>query len=147
MPIAANLNSAGELVPPTGYPVRLLAARHKTLEGIISPWVSSVSATVQAEKGTANAYMALFTMPTTSGGTDGAEVANTRSTIRGLTSTQQTITVTVPTTVAPACYVVRLWCDSITGTNADTISRDGSTATSSEPTIPVAVKVSSMSVA
>jgi len=146
MPIAANLNSAGVLVPPEGFPVRLLAARHTTLEGIISQWVASVSATVKTEKGTANAYMALFTMPTTSGGQDGAEVTGTRVTVAGLTTVAQTLTVTVPKTVAPAAYTVRLCVDSITGANADTISRDGSTATAYEPTIPVAVVVTSMTV-
>ncbi len=142
------MNSAGVLCPPGGYPVRLLAARDNTLQGVISRWVATVSATVATEKGTANAHMALYTMPTASGGGDGALIAGTQVDYVGLTSVSQMLTVTVPTSgVAPACYVVRLWVDSINGANPDTVSRDGLTAVANEPTVPVAMVVSSLSVA
>lgn len=138
-----NLNPGGLFSVPGGFPLRLLAARDAMLSGVITSAVSSVSATVQTESGTANAYLALYTMPTTSNGSDNAQVAVT--TVSGLTSTAQTMTVAVPSN-AQACYVVRLWVDTVTGSTADTISRDGSTATTAEPTIPGAVKVTSVSV-
>lgn len=143
MAINMNLSANSVYTVPGGYPVRLLPAWDSMLSGVAPKTATSVSATVATESGTANAYLALYTMPTTSGGNDGAQVAI--ASIIGLTATAQTMTVSVPSG-APTCYVVRIWVDTITGSNADTISRDGSTATSAEPRIPVAVKVSSVSV-
>lgn len=145
MSINANLNAGATFTVPGGYPIRLLSAWDSMLTGVIPQTVASVSAVVQTELGTASAHLAIYTMPATVGAADGAAVAQTDLT--GLTSVAQTITVTVPTTVTPACYVVRLWVDAVTGSNAETVSRDGVTAVANEPRVPVAVKVTSMTVA
>lgn len=141
MALAAN----GNMLVANGYPVRLLPALESMMQGVIPKGIASVSAVVATESGTANAHIGLFAMPTTSGGNDNAVIAQTD--ILGLTSSQQTMTVAIPTTALPACYVVRVWVDSITGSNAETIKRDGSTATNLEPNVPVAVVVSSVTVA
>ncbi len=137
-----NLNAAGTFSVCGGYPFRLLPAGDYVASGVIDKTVSSVSAIVQTEAGSANVHLGLFTMPATSTDGDNASLVQTDAVVTG---TPQTVTVTVPT-AAPACYVVRLWVDSITGATADTISRDGSTAASLEPLIPVAVSVSSVTV-
>lgn len=139
-----NLNAGATFTVPSGYPIRLLPAWDTMLSGVIPKSVAAVSATLQTESGTARAHLAIYTMPTTVNGSDQALVAQTD--LAGLTSVAQTMTVTIPTTVAPACYIVRLWVDSITGSAADTVSRDGVTAVANEPKIPVAVKVTAVTV-
>lgn len=144
MALQMNLSAGGVYTVPRGYPVRLLPAWESMMSGVVPKYTSAVSAIVQTESGTAIAHLALYTMPTTSGGVDQALVAQTD--VTGLTSTAQTITVSVPASAAPACYVVRLWVSSIAGTNAETVSRDGAAVVANEPRVPVAVKVTSMSV-
>lgn len=138
-----NLNSGGSFSVPRGYPVRLFAAGESMLTGVIPRGITSVTATLATEIGQANAHIGLFTMPSSSGGSDLAPVVQTDLT--GLTTKAgQTISVAVPTTVAPACYVVKLWVDGITGTATDTISRDGVTLVANEPAVPTGVLVSSI---
>lgn len=139
-----NLNGAGVYAVPFGYPARLLPAWDSTLSGTLPAQFATVSAIVQTEKGTANVHVGLFAMPTTSGGNDGAAIAQTD--LIGLSTSQQTITVTVPAGLSPIPYVVRVWVDAIAGKNAETISRDGSTAAASLPPIPTGVLVQSVTV-
>lgn len=143
--INMNLNSAGYFSTPAGYPVRLSKATDTMLSGVLPNTYTTVSAVIQTEKGTANAHLALYTMPTTSGGNDGALVV--QSDLVGLSTSQQTLTVTAPTSGLPTTYVVRLWVDSIAGSNPETISRDGTTAASALPSVPTGVKVASVTVA
>lgn len=142
-----NLNSAASFGVPRGFPLRLFAAGDSVASGVIPPWVASVTATLAAEMGTANAHLALCTMPTAAGGSDLAVVA--QSDLVGLTTkTGQTITVAVPAGALPSCYVVRLWVDGITSRSADAIARDGgATLLANQPPIPVGVLVASVVVA
>lgn len=146
MALSMNLNPGGSFSVPGGFPVRLSAAGETGLVGVIPRGVTSVVAALATEQSTANAHLALFTMPLASGGQDLAPIAQTD--LVGLTTKAgQTITVSIPATATPVCYVVRLWVDSIAGANADTIKRDGSTAPASEPAISTGVLVSSVVVA
>lgn len=145
MALNMALTGNGYFAVVGGWPARLLAARETMLSGVVPKLTLTVSANVYTEAGTANVNLGLYTMPTTSGGQDGALVT---STTVSATTLPQTVTLTVPdqTAASPLCYVVRLWVDSITGSSEDTVSRDGSTAVASEPYVPVAVVVSSVSV-
>jgi hypothetical protein len=141
MVLALNLAGNGYLTPPGGYPFVLWAGGQTFANGAIPKGASSITATVianggvtptgsgsapaNANKGAPNAYLALFAMPTSSGGADGAEVAGTRVTVIGMSALQSsTLTCTVPSTssAAPACYIARLWVDGLSGTNGVKIS-------------------------
>ena len=141
-----NLNPGGRFSVPGGYPVRLLFARDVFLSGVVPKGTTSVTATLQTESGKANAHLGVFYMPSSVGGTDGAPISQVD--ITGLTSTSTSFSISMPdpTANAPSCYVVRLWVDSITGSAPETISRDGTTAAASLPSVPVAVKVTSVTV-
>jgi hypothetical protein len=130
-----------------------------TIQGVIPVGVVSVTATVFAEQGTANVHLALFTMPTyVSTGTvssDNALVVSStnaatglvtyaQADIFGLAAASQSLTVNVPTGVQPVPYIVRLWADTITGYNVETISRDATTAAANLPPVPTGVQVLSM---
>lgn len=151
--VNGNLNAAGSFSLPGGYNFRLSQAGAGMVQGIVPASVASVSAVLACEKGTCNAHLALYTMPNATPvngaastlSADGALVVQTDLT--GLGTTQQTITVTAPTGVQPVPYIVRLWIDSVSGFNAETISRDGSTLAANLPSIPTGVLVYSMTVA
>lgn len=138
-----NLNAGNLMAVPGGYPIRLLTAIDAFLSGVVPKAAVSVTAIVQPEFGSANVHLALYAMPSTTTGSDGAQVA--RTDVVGATSTTPTtVVVTAPTGVLPAPYVVRLWVDGVTGTSQDTVSRDGTTAVAVEPRIPAAVRVLSV---
>jgi hypothetical protein len=140
-----GLNAGGMMAVPGGYPLRLLPALDSMLSGVIPPTALGVTAVVKPELAAANVHLALYAMPTASGGGDQALVAQADA--LGITSAaQSTIAISVPMGTLPTPYVVRLWVDGITGANADTISRDGSTAPANEPAIPSGVLVYSVSV-
>lgn len=141
--IAMNLNSAASFGVPRGFPLRLVASNDSVLSGVIPPGVASVTATLATETGTANAHLALCTMPTSATGSDLAVVV--QADLLGVTTKAgQSLTVVVPLAALPCCYVVRCWVDGITGKVADTISRDAVTTTTSEPQIPTGVIVASI---
>lgn len=144
MAIAVNLNAGGTFSAPRGYPVRLVRGGETIMSGVIPRGVASVTATLATEVGTASAHLALYAMPSVSGGPDLAPVAQVDLILT--TKAGQSLTVTVPSGLAPAAYVVRLWVDAISGSIADTIGRDGSTPVASEPRVPTGVLVSSISV-
>jgi hypothetical protein len=145
MALLMNLNAGGSFSVPRGFPVRLVSTGERTLSGVIPRGAAGVTATLATELGTANAHLALYTMPSASGGPDLAPVVQTD--LVGLTTkVGQTISVAVPTTAAPVCYVARLWIDAVAGSQADTISRDGVTVVAKEPAIPTGVLVASIAV-
>ena len=58
-----------------------------------------------------------------------------------------TLTVTIPTTVAPAEYVVRVWYDNATGGTTDTTVRDAAiTDVAKQVKLPYGVSVTSFSI-
>lgn len=136
MAVVLNLTPNGALVPPLGFPIVLSRQNETVAEGVLAKYAASVTATVvnvqgvtPAGSGTAptasnaataaNVHLALFATPTTSGGADGAIVEQTD--LVGLGAVEQTITVSVPESTAPATYIVRLWVDGLTGTNGVTV--------------------------
>lgn len=140
-----NLNSSAYLVPAGGYPVRLHQGGQTLAEGVIPSTVETVTAKIKCESGTCDAHLAIYAMPTTSGGTDGDVVEQEDSTGIGVNET--TVTLTVPTDVAVTPYVFRLWVDNITGKTADTEDRDGDDSVTDEPAIPAGVLINSIKVA
>lgn len=144
MTLALNLGSNGYLAPAAGYPLDLWAGGDLFAEGIIPKGALSVAAVVKVTLGvtpngtatpTANGYLgsatvtaALFAMPTTSGGADGAEIDDTRATVTA-TGAEATLTVTAPTesTTAPAVYLWKMWVEGLTGTNLVSVSEVGVT--------------------
>jgi hypothetical protein len=92
--------------------------------------------------------MALFTAPTTSGGNDGAPISGTQvDSLAVRASSPATLTVTIPTTSAPAEYVVRLWYDNASGGTLDTVARDTSiTDTTKQVKIPYGIAVTAFSI-
>ena len=139
MPIALNSNSASLMTSPAGYPLVLSATGELFAEGVIPKGALAVAAKVKATLGvttngtatpTANTYLgsatvtaALFAMPSTSGGADGAEIAGTRASVV-VAGAEETLTVTAPTasTTAPAAYLWKLWVEGLTGTNLVSVS-------------------------
>lgn len=146
MAATMNLTGNGLMAVVGGYPQRLLSAWDSIESGVIPKLTGTVTAIVTAESGTADVHLGLFRMPTSSGGGDNALVV--QSDALGVRNTATTLTVTVPdqTLAAPACYVVRLWCDNVTGSSAETVSRDGTTAAANLPRVPTGVSVASISV-
>lgn len=144
--IAMNLNSAASFGVPRGFPLRLVASNDSVLSGVIPPGVASVTTTLATETGTANAHLALCTMPTSATSATGSDLAVVvQADLLGVTTKAgQSLTVVVPLAALPCCYVVRCWVDGITGKVADTISRDAVTTTTSEPQIPTGVIVASI---
>src|SRR6185312_4932083 len=116
-----------------GFPFTLTAAGDSLLSGVVPKLTSTVVAIVQAEVGTADVHMGIFTMPTTSGGNDNALVLQVDSIGVGVSGATMTLAVPDQTAAAPTCYVLRLWFDNASGSDAETVSRDGSTAASSLP--------------
>lgn len=116
----ALLNDANRFALPGGTPFRLHTRATHLLEGVIPKGIVSVSATLRAEKGSCSAKLALFAMPTTVGGDDGAEVASTTATI---TTEGTTLTLATPTDVVPTAYIVRLSIASPTEADQDTVQR------------------------
>ena len=129
-----------------GFPFRLISSGDSLLSGVVPKLTSTVVASVQAESGTADVHMGIFTMPMTSGGNDNAIVLQVDSI--GVDVNGETLTLTVPdqTTSAPTCYVLRLWCDNVSGSSAETVSRDGPTSVANLPRIPTGVLVNSVQV-
>ncbi|HJU21570.1 MAG TPA: hypothetical protein VJ891_03605, partial [Casimicrobiaceae bacterium] len=114
-----NLCPNGYLTPPAGYPIRLWLGGELMLSGVVPKGAASISVTAKCEMGTANAHLAIFTAPTTSGGNDNGLVAEVDA---SLNASSQTMTLTIPSSsstppVAPATYVVRFWVDTITGSS------------------------------
>lgn len=157
-----NLSGNDAFAPAGGYPFRLWQGGQTIAEGVISRRVSSVSATVYAERGTADVHLALYEAPTTitnnTPDADGALVVDLdpddatvvlKAYQAGADSvglTETTLTVEVPTNRARQTYVVRLWVDNITGRVADDEDRDADSSVTDEAEIPTGVYVTDMSV-
>ena len=140
-----NLCPNGYLTPPTGYPIRLWIGGDLMLSGFLPKGASSISVTAECETGIANAHLAIFTAPTTSGGNDNALVAEVDAV---MSATAQTMMLNIPNAsstppVQPVTYVVRFWVDTITGTTLGAV-RTGSGAAD---LVPTGVVVTSMMVA
>lgn len=163
MAYRVNLTGNGMFAPAGGYPFRLWAGGQTMIEGVIPKSVATVTATVYAEQGTADAHLALYEAPTSITSNvldpDGALVVDLdpddstlvikeyKSDAEGVGLTETTLSVDVPTNRAPATYIVRLWVDGITGRVADDTDRDDDGLTSDEPMIPTGVYVTDMRVA
>ena len=159
MAISMSLAGNGYFGVPGGYPVRLSAIGQMMLSGVVPKGSLSVSAVLYADN-IATAHIAIYAMPTTatSGvpGADGAlivdldstgAVSRTYQTDAALLNASQTITLTLPTTKAPAPYVVRLWVDGIAQTKPDTIDRNADGVITTESAIPYGVTISQITVA
>lgn len=144
--INCNLTSNGQFAPPGGYPFRLYVGQD-TAQAFIPKHTVSVTAIIAPEY-VADVHMALFTPPATSGDGDGAPVEDTQVDVLAATpSSPATITVTIPTDVAPAEYIVRLWYDNALGGTPDTVTRDTSiTDTTTQVKIPYGVSVTSFTI-
>jgi hypothetical protein len=116
-------------------------------EGVLPPTVTSVTAKLKTEQGTASAHMAIYTMPTTTTAQqDNASVEQEELT--GIGVTESTLTLTCPTDVIPTPYVLRLWVDNLTGLESETTDRDidSPTSTTDEAPIPTGVSITSITV-
>jgi hypothetical protein len=147
MALSLNLIGNARFAAPGGYPVTLWRGGETVVEGITPKGTETVVAVVKAvalveaggggddpddnaSAGTADVHLALFATPTSSGGSDGAEVEDTRVSASGLTSAGTTLTLTVPTTAdgtAPATYIARLWVMQLQGTRGVELSSFGVT--------------------
>lgn len=141
--INANLSSNNYLAPPGGFPFKLYVG-NETVQAFIPKGTVSVVAVVQPDY-IADVHMALFAAPSTSGGNDGAPVSGTQvDALATRSASPATLTLTIPTTVAPAEYVVRLWFDNAISGKSDTVARDTAvTNTSLQAKIPYGVSVTS----
>lgn len=134
--IRLNCNGSGWFAAPGGLPLRLSRATDLVCSGVIPKGYETLTATVQCESGaSADVSLAIYTMPTTTTGNDGAEIDRVDDTVG---STQGTLSLALPdsSTTAPVPYVVRFWVRSIRGEDAETVSRDGSTTAANLPSIP-----------
>lgn len=129
MAISVNLAANGLFAPPGGYPAVLTQAAEWVAIGVLPKGYVSVSATVKAAPGvttgggvapipnaptTADVHLALCSAPSAPGGPDGPVVA--QADLLGVGSTQQTLTVNVPSG-PPQVYVVKLWADNFGGSS------------------------------
>jgi len=144
--INCNLTSNAQFAPPGGFPFRLYQGQ-ETAQAFVPKGTVTVVATVKPDY-IADVHMALFTAPTTSGGNDGAPVSGTQvDSLAVRASSPATLTVTIPTTAAPAEYVVRLWFDNASGGTLDTVARDTSiTDTTKQVKIPYGVSVTAFAI-
>lgn len=140
--INCNLTSNNYCAPPGGFPFRLYRGQ-ETAQVFIPKGTVTVVAVVKPDY-LADLHMALYTAPTTSNGSDGVIISGTQvDSLSVRASSPATLTVTVPTTVAPAEYVVRLWYDNASGA-PDTVTRDVAvTDTTKQTKIPYGVSVTS----
>lgn len=128
-------------------------------EGVVPKHVTSVTAGVYTETGTADVHLAIYAAPSTVGGADG-ELIVTRDVdddslitksyqedAAAIGSEAQTLTLTMPIDRAPAVYIVRLWVDAVTGQTLETEDRDADSDETDEPPLPSGVVVTSMVVA
>lgn len=144
--VNCNLSQNAYLAPPGGFPFRLYVG-NETAQAIVPLGTVTVTAVVKPEY-IADVHMALYTMPATSGGSDGALVANTQvDSLAVRASSPATLTVTIPTSVLPATYIVRVWYSNSLSGQFDTIVRDTSiTDTTKQTKIPFGVNVTSWSI-
>ena len=144
--INCNLTSNAQFAPPGGFPFRLYQGQ-ETAQAFVPKGTVTIVVTVKLDY-IADVHMALFAAPSTSGGSEGAPISGTQvdsTSVRS--SSPATLTVTIPTTSAPAEYVVRLWFDNAQGGQPDTVTRDTSiTDTTKQTKIPYGVSVTSFSV-
>jgi hypothetical protein len=130
--VKANYCANGYLSPPTGYPVRLYLGGDTLVSGVIPAGFTTVTAIVATESGTADVHLALYEMPSATGGDDGESVGTTDAT--GVTSAQQTLTIDIPVTSgAPTPYAFKLWIDGLSATVIDTTNRNSVADVSQQP--------------
>jgi hypothetical protein len=144
--INCNLTSNNYFAPPSGYPFRLYKG-NEIAQGFIPKGTVTVVAVLRPDY-VADVHMALFTAPTTSSGSDGAPISGTQvDSLAVLASQPATLTVTIPTTAAPAEYIVRLWYDNATSGTTDTTVRDVAvTDVTKQVKLPFGVSVTSFSI-
>jgi hypothetical protein len=143
--IRLNFNGSGWFAPPGGFPLRLSRATDLVCSGVVPKGYETLTATVQCDAGaTADVSLAIYTMPTTTTGSDGVEVDRVDE--DGVGSAESTITLSLPetTTMQPVPYVVRFWVRELRGSDAETVSRDGSTAAADLPKIPFGLELNSL---
>lgn len=158
MPARLNLSGNGVFAPAGGYPLRLWVGGQLMAEGVISKAVTQVTATVYAEAGIADAHLAIYAPPSTSGGADEGRIEDLdpddatvilkayQEDALAVGQTETTLTIDMPTNRAPQTYVVRLWVDNLTGLVEDDIDRDADSLTSDETLLPTGVIVTAMAV-
>lgn len=141
--INCNLTGNNYFTPPGGFPFRLYKGQ-ETAQAFVPKGTVTVVAVVAPEY-VADVHMALFTAPSSTTGSDGAPISGTQVDSLAVPSSQPaTLTVTIPTTSAPAEYVVRLWFDNAISGTADTVVRDVAiTDTTKQVKIPFGVNVTS----
>lgn len=141
--INCNLTSNNYLAPPSGFPFRLYKGQ-ETAQAFIPKGTVTVVATIKPDY-IADVHMALFAAPSSTTGSDGAPVSGTQVDSTAVSaSLPVTLTVTIPTTVAPAEYVVRVWFDNAIGGTTDTTVRDAAiTDVAKQVKLPYGVSVTS----
>jgi hypothetical protein len=144
--INCNLTSNNYLAPPAGFPFRLYKGQ-ETAQAFVPKGTVTVVATIKPDY-VADVHMALFAAPTSTTGSDGAPISGTQVNSTGVRASQPvTLTVTIPTTVAPAEYVVRVWYDNASGGTSDTIVRDTAiTDVTKQVKLPYGVSVTSFTI-
>lgn len=144
--INCNLTSNNYFAPPGGYPFRLYRG-NEIAQGFVPKGTVTVVAVLKPDY-VADLHMALFTAPTTSSGSDGAPISGTQVDSLAVSASQPaTLTVTIPTTVAPAEYIVRLWYDNAISGTTDTTVRDVAvTDVTKQVKLPFGVSVTSFSI-
>ena len=141
--LSANLTQNGLLAPAGGFPFALYVGQ-ETVQAVTPKSAVTVVATVVPEY-IADVHIALYTAPANSGDPDGAPVLQVDS--LGVTSRGATLTITIPTTLAPAVYVARLWFDNALSGKPDTVTRDAAvTDTTKQPLVPFGVTVTNFQV-
>jgi len=141
--INCNLTSNNYLAPPSGFPFRLYKGQ-ETAQAFIPKGTVTVVATLKPDY-VADVHMALFAAPSITNSSDGAPISGTQVDSTAVTSSSPaTLTVTIPTTVAPAEYVVRVWFDNAIGGTTDTTVRDTAvTDVTKQVKLPYGVSVTS----
>lgn len=159
MPVKVNLSGNGVLAPPGGYPLRLWSGGQTMIEGVVGKSVTSVSATLYTEAGTADIHLAIYSPPSTAGGADEGRVEDLdpddativlkayQADAEEVGQTATTLELDMPTNRTPQTYIVRLWVDNVTGRTEDDEDRDDDDLTSDEPLIPTGVIVTAFEAA
>lgn len=142
--LACNLTANGKFAAPQGYPFRLTVGQD-IAQAFVPKGIVSIVATVKPDF-KADIHLAIYTAPSSSGGVDGAPVQQIDS-MAATAANPATLELTIPTNVATAEYVVRLWFDNAIGGSTDTVARDTSvTDVTTQPKLPFGVSVTDFSI-
>lgn len=152
MPLRANYNVSGRLVPALGFPLALNAMNHTEISGVIPKGSKTVTVTAYASQA-ANLHLALSDTPATSSTplVDGAILSDVDAdtgvisyaqTDTALTINEIEISINVPdweTILTP--YVFRLWATEIEGAAQDDNEHDSDVDVEDQPFLPGTVYI------